>query len=782
MKKPFYLTFQFRVSLILFVLISVAFLIMAQLEMRLVEDTLTREKERKLVAVTRILDAMLDKGGYDAILRKAGAENATREEKISVLNKALWDITEKVASGSKELGVGYYSKELDCILTYGPADTNGHLVGRSVGESHSARHVMENGQMLIAWGTMVRGNIMNAMWPLERNGEIIGYTWANELKDDVNLQIDGIIAEAKTILAVTFCFMVVLLIAFSRRTVRDIDTIVEGLHKVAEDLSYRMPPLKGELGDVVTSINDMAESVFVATQKTEWARKVLQNVMDNMEAAITVCDPHSSRLIFANTYLQKLTSLEHMENQRCYEVLYGRSEPCEGCPQAAFFHKDGTPNHAVFYHEEHNIVLGRDFLVADRLISWHDDRLVHLRVATDITDRKALIAAQTANQAQRDFLARMSHEIRTPMNGVLGMTRLALQENPAPKQKNYLNKIQSSASLLLGIINDILDFSRIEAGAMTIEHKSFNIYDVTERVRELVVPRAEENDTQLQVFIDPSVPEYVMGDSLRLSQVLLNLLGNATKFTKQGVVTLKISAAEVSEKAVRIDCAITDTGIGMSEVQQQELFKPFSQADTSTSRKFGGTGLGLSICKALVELMDGEIGVTSKEGEGSTFFFHVLLEPAAHESDAISAADAPWMTARYEGYDFLLVEDNFVNQEIALAVLGEFGVNVDVANNGKEAVEMFENKNYAIILMDVRMPIMDGMEATRVIRASAKHDALTVPIVAMTANAMAEDKEETRAAGMNGHIAKPIDMDELKQAFYHVLYSGVAVSHMENKL
>ncbi len=774
MKKPFYLTFQFKVSLILFVLISAAFLVMAQLEMRLVENTLTKEKERKLIAMTKILDAMLEEGGYDAILRKAHAENAPREEKIRILNEALVGATEKIASASKELGVGYYSKELDAILTYGPKDSYGHLVGQSVGDMHYARQVMDDGQVVVAWGSMVRGNIMNAMLPLKRNGEIIGYVWANELKDDVDTQIAGIIEEAQIILGITFFFMVIVLIAFSRRTVRDIDCIIDGLHKVGDDLSYRIPPLKGELGDVVNSINDMAESVFIATQKTEWARKVLQNVMDNMEAAITVCDPHSSRLIYANTYIHKLTNVDNMENRRCYEALYGRDIPCDGCPQAAFFHEDGSPNHAVFYHEEYNAILDRDFLVADRLITWHDDRLVHLRVATDITDRKALIAAQTANQAQRDFLARMSHEIRTPMNGVLGMTRLALQENPPPKQKNYLNKIQSSAALLLGIINDILDFSRIEAGAMTIEHKSFNMYDVVERVRELVVPRAEENDTQLKVFLDPSVPAYAMGDSLRLSQVLLNLLGNATKFTKKGTVTLNVHAQNLPNNTVRIDCAITDTGIGMTATQQQELFKPFSQADTSTSRKFGGTGLGLSICKALVELMGGEIGVTSTEGEGSTFFFHVILEPYAHEGESASAADAPWMNARYEGYEFLLVEDNIVNQEIALAVLGEFGVNVDVANNGKEAVSMFETKDYALILMDVRMPVMDGMEATRAIRASAKHDANKVPIVAMTANAMEEDKEETRSAGMNGHIAKPIDMDELKQVFYKVLYVDIS--------
>ncbi len=777
MKKPFYLTFQFRVSLMLFLLVSMAFLVMIQLEIRLVEETLSHEKENKLLSITRILDAMLDEGGYEGILQAADGENAGRDEKIKILHNALRDITEKVAAGSEGLGVGYYCKELDSILTYGPENINGHLVGQSIDENHKAHRVMDEGQYMLGRGEMVRGNIMNAMLPLIRNGKVIGYVWANELEESVSSQVEAIMDDAQIILAVTFVLMVVVLLIFSRRTARDVDTIIEEVHKVGNDLSYRIPSLKGDLGDVVTSINDMAQSVFLATRKTEWARDVLQSVMSNMEAAITVCDPNSSRLVYANPYVQKLCNVESLEDKVCYEVLYGLSEPCKGCPQAAFFYDDGSPNHAVLYHEEHNVVLERDFLVADRLIMWHDGRYVHLRVATDVTDRKALVAAQTANQAQRDFLARMSHEIRTPMNGVLGMTRLALQENPPPKQKNYLNKIQSSASLLLGIINDILDFSRIEAGAMTIEHKSFSIHEVIERVRELILPRAAENETQLKVLLDTSVPEYAVGDSLRLSQVLLNLLGNATKFTKKGTVTLKVSASTPDEHTVRMDCSVTDSGIGMTLVQQQELFKPFSQADTSTSRKFGGTGLGLSICKALVELMDGEIGVASKEGEGSTFFFHVFLAPDMRASEVHLAADAPWLSARYDNYEFLLVEDNVVNQEIALAILEDFGVRVDVASNGKEAVSMFEQKDYALILMDVRMPIMDGMEATRCIRAHHKHDAQTVPIVAMTANAMEEDKEESRAVGMNGHIAKPIDMDELKQVFYRTLYADTNLAN-----
>ncbi len=769
MKKPFYFSFQFKATLILLILINLPFITVAQLGMNLVESTLMQEKENKLTSITRVLDSLLGPEGYTAILQAHNAEKASRTKQIEVLNQALRDSTEKIVGTSEGIGVGYYSKELDAILSYGPSKKYAHTVGTSIDEDHPGHDVMDNNTPIVARGNMVRGNIMNAMLPIERNGTVIGYVWANELEEDVSTQLAELTHETEIILLGCFLVTALFLIFLSRRTVRDIDSVISGVHAIQNDLSHRIPPLKGELGDVVSSINDMAESINHAHKETDRAISVLQSVMNNMEAAIMVCDPRTMRLVYANPFVYKLWSVEDLENQVCYNALYGLKEPCKDCPQRTLFNKDGTPNFNISYSEQHNAYLNRDLLLADRLISWHDGRILHLRVVTDITDRKALMAAETANKAQREFLARMSHEIRTPMNGVLGMTRLALQENPPPKQREFLNKIQSSASLLLGIINDILDFSRIEAGAMTIEKKAFNIHDVAEKVQELVEPRAQENNTTLKVILDSSVPKWVSGDSLRLSQVLLNLLGNAAKFTKDGTVTLRLSAQNLSEQRITLNCSVQDTGIGMTPTQQAELFKPFSQADTSTSRRFGGTGLGLSICKALVELMQGQISLKSEEGKGSVFSFFVQLDKFKESEKTKTLETAPWQNARYDGHVFLLVEDNLVNQEIAIAILEEFGISADIANNGQEAVDAFSQKDYSLILMDMRMPVMDGLEATRLIRASSKADAKSVPIIAMTANAMEEDRNESLASGMNDHIAKPIDMDKLKQIFYMYL-------------
>jgi signal transduction histidine kinase/ActR/RegA family two-component response regulator len=764
MQSSSFLSLKGKMNLILFVLMVLSFFLTGYLAKNKTETALLAEKADKLVALARLLDKKLPAEGYKGLLKQNGAENAPRDMQIKILNTCLAAATDEVSSVSVGIGVGFYSRELDAILTYGPSSLFGNTVGMPIGQDHPGRQVMSTNTILTRFGSMVRGDILNSMFPVERQGEVIGYIWANELTTDITEQLQNMTLDLFYVILPCFILTFGLIFLFSHRTMQDVESIIKGVRSLRFDLTRQIPEISGELGEIVSSINTLATDLGKANKETGQAISILQSVMGNVEAVIYVCDPQTKRLVYANSYLRKLFNCNEPKEKLCHEVLYGLAEPCTDCPQSSLFDAEGKPVFTPLRRETHNSLINRDFLVTDRLITWHDGRNLYIEVGADITERKALTMAEAANMAQREFLARMSHELRTPMNGVLGMTRLAIKADPPPVQLEYLKKIQSSAALLLGIINDILDFSRIEAGKLTIEKYPFNLHEMVENIRELILPRITEKNLELFVLRAPSVPEYATGDGLRLSQVLLNLLGNSSKFTLKGSVSLSLSATGLPSGKLRLNCTVEDTGIGMSEEQQGALFKPFSQADASTSRKFGGTGLGLSISKALVELMGGSISVTSEESKGSEFTFFVELEPYTGSPEAIDTQDSLGDELSYKGYNFLLVEDNEINQEIALAILEELGVKADVANNGKEAVEAFLRKDYALILMDVRMPVMDGLEATRLIRASNKHDAVAVSIIAMTANAMREDREATKEAGMNGHIAKPIDITELKNA------------------
>jgi polar amino acid transport system substrate-binding protein len=558
--------------------------------------------------------------------------------------------------------------------------------------------------------------------------------------------------------------------------------------------------------------------------------------------------------------------------------------------------KDGT-----LYSEEMTItpVLGEKGEIAN-----------FAAIKQDITERKeaekalaeAKQIADAANQAKGDFLANMSHEIRTPMNAIIGMSHLCLGTELKSQQRDYVEKVHRSANALLGIINDILDFSKIEAGKMTIESIPFKLDEVLDNLSNQTAIKAQEKGLELLFNVNPEVPRYLKGDPLRLGQILLNLVGNAIKFTSDGEIVVEVNSIDIHATSARVEFVVRDTGIGMTPEQCAKLFQSFSQADTSTTRKYGGTGLGLAISKQLVNLMDGDIHVESQKGAGSSFIFEVKLElgEASEEElvdrsslgrlkvlvvddmasarqmlettlesfeyrvdcvssgqDALKAlenapVDDPYklvlmdwkmpemdgveasrlikshqslqdvptiiMVTAYDrqevmseaselglegclikpvtpstlldtilgifgrsagvkqnaegqdvwkirtldeiaGAEVLLVEDNEINQQVAVELLSQAGLNVSIANNGREAVHKVSKKEFAIVLMDLQMPQMDGFEATHVIRESLGMK--EIPIIAMTANAMAEDREKCLEVGMNDHVPKPIDPDQL---------------------
>ena len=654
--KRFFHSLQIRTNLILVLCITLSFFSF-WFSMRYLSDGITKsQREEKLFFAAGMLDFALGDRTYDSILYEYDMQDASKEAQIALLNRVLAKSCDEIAALHPGLGIGYYSRKLDAILTYAPSAEYGSSVGASLAENHPGRLVMLNNEKMVRVGTMVRGNIMNAMHPIVRHGAVIGYAWANELSAQINSQFLAFSNQVLLFMGFFYIFALFVAVALSQRSLRSLTNIIAGVSTLRSDLSYRLPTGEGELGDLTDSINAMAEDIAKAQE-----------------------------------------------------------------------------------------------------------------------ERKALLLAEAANVAQRDFIARMSHELRTPMNGVLGMTQLAQTAPTEEARLNYLSKIHSSASILLGIINDILDFSKIEAGKMTLDIHPFSLPEMVLTIQDLIAPRLEAKNLSLVVSIDKSIPQMAEGDGLRLSQILLNLLGNAAKFTLEGSVTLSLRASLLEDDRLRLYGEVRDTGIGMDAQQLASVFSPFVQADSSTARRFGGTGLGLSITKAMIDLMNGEISVESEIGKGSAFSFFVELSQYHGEPPAAFTEQKIYLNQRYDGYHSLVVEDNEINQEIAKAFLTDMGFTVEIAGNGEEAITAFTQHAYDLIFMDIRMPVMDGLTATRKIRSlekkmsKAKGVSLRIPIVAMTANAMQEDRKASQVAGMDSHISKPIDMNEVRQVLYSLL-------------
>jgi PAS domain S-box-containing protein len=448
-------------------------------------------------------------------------------------------------------------------------------------------------------------------------------------------------------------------------------------------------------------------------------------------------------------------------------------------------HKDG---HYVWTYDFGRVVSRDENGVALRMIGGHFDFDEKKKLELEFYlmqqhERELKLArdlAEESTKAKSEFLANMSHEIRTPMSAIIGLTHLVLETDLTVQQHDYISRTQVAAENLLRIINDILDFSKIEAGKLEMEETEFDLSDILNTMVDIMVVKAKQKGLEFIVNLNPEVPTNLIGDPVRLGQILNNLVSNALKFTSEGQVKVIVDVEDKTGKETTLLFKVSDSGIGMTADQLSNLFTPFTQADTSTTRKYGGTGLGLTISKRLVEMMGGLIWCHSDIGQGSTFGFTAKFKfQKAKKTKKIQKRDKTTdkaMLTPILGAKILLTEDNEVSQLVASRILNNAGFMVDIANTGLEAVKMVQETKYDLVLMDIQMPEMDGLTASRTIRAIPGFSDL--PIVAMTAHAMSGDKELSIAAGMNDHVSKPINISEL----FSALVKWVPPRHKKNKV
>ena len=523
-------------------------------------------------------------------------------------------------------------------------------------------------------------------------------------------------------------------------------------------LSHRIKLIQKSRRELFVTLE---EKVKLRTKELEFSNYEFQHVLDTTMEGI--CIVENGKCIDVNNAGLEIFDLKNKEEilglslisfiAPSYRPLSIRNiqQAVEEPYESIALKSDGT--------EFPVMVKGHNFKNNNRTL-----RIVSLLDLSEIkkNEKELKIAKQKAEEATKtksNFLANMSHEIRTPMNGIVGMTYLIKQTELSPIQINYINKIEKASNNLLDIINDILDFSKIEAGKIEMEKIHFDMKDIVENIINIVELKAEEKDLDFHISCNEEYHIYY-GDALKISQILLNLITNAIKFTHEGSITFSIEKKEDNH----IRFTVKDTGIGLSKDEQSKLFNSFSQADSSTTRKYGGTGLGLSISKELVHFMDGKIWVESKQGKGSSFMFELKL-PKGDKSKIKKVSNKTSLKklnnniVSLKGSNILLVEDNDVNREIIHALLQSSGINIDDAYDGKMALDLYTKNpsKYELILMDIQMPIMDGYEATKEIRELDSN----IPIIALSANAMNHDIQKSKEIGMNAHLSKPIEIEKI---------------------
>jgi PAS domain S-box-containing protein len=569
---------------------------------------------------------------------------------------------------------------------------------------------------------------------------------------------------------------------FARRLTRPISILDVTTQMVARgDLTARADIRTGdELERLGGSFNMMTETLRLSQEKIIAAQEYTDNIIRSMNDSLVVARPNGvmERVNRATLALLGYEEKELIGNQLSI-ILSSTGIVGDTIPDSnefAYIISRGYVNNLETTYRARDGRLIPVLLSASLMHGMDNTVQGIVCVALDITERKkaeevlreAKEAAEAASKAKSQFLANMSHEIRTPMNGVLGMLDLMLDSNIDEALSRLARMAHSSAEKLLSVLNDILDFSKIEAGKLELQPVVFRIRDLAKEVRDIFSVKAQKKNIAMTIFIDESVPDSVVGDSVRLRQILINLQGNAIKFTEQGEVSLNVHLEEDTPDHLLIRFEVRDTGTGIAKDAQRRIFDAFSQADGSMARRHEGTGLGLAISKQLVEMMDGKIGVESEPAEGSLFWFTVLLkrghETARHKPDAEASAEVAESSMEGRKLRVLLAEDNPVNQEVGRLILESLDCLVEVVDDGRLAVEEVFIEHYDMVFMDCQMPDLDGYEATRMIRrreAKIGGETRRLPIIALTAHAMEGDREFCIEAGMDDYIAKPFNAGQI---------------------
>lgn len=576
--------------------------------------------------------------------------------------------------------------------------------------------------------------------------------------------------------------------AKDRGIVTDSETQIYKKDGTLLDVAVSVSVIRDSAKNVTGSIailRDMTQQKL-AERKIRESENKIRIILDHSAAAISLTD-EQERIISWNRYAEQMLGktkeelyLQHIS------TLYPEEEWKK--IRAEGIRKSGSRHHfETRVLKKDGTLLDVDLSV-NVLKDSNDNIIGSVGIMQDITEQKrvqqmllkAKIAAEEASSAKSLFLANMSHEVRTPMNTILGLVDLTLDTQLTPEQRDNITTIKNAGDILLSLLNDILDLSRVEAGKIQLENIELSLTNIIQSVCKGLDVLARNKKIELVHDVDPAIPATLIGDPVRIRQILVNLINNAIKFTFQGQIVTKVKLVQAVDGVYELQFSVKDQGVGIPKDKLDTIFEAFTQADASTTRRFGGTGLGLAISKRLVEMMGGKIWVESEEFQGSTFIFTAKFRagekpavvepetmPVAVPADNQPVASAP--VAAGKVIRILLAEDNLVNQKIAAKMLEKKGWSVKGAENGKQVLEYLEQEKFDVILMDAQMPVLDGFEATRLIRESEKKSGKHIPIVALTAHAMAGDRQKCLDAGMDGYVSKPIDRQKLYEAVENVV-------------